>query len=211
MARKPGASTKVTKLRRQAEARLLTTTRDIAAMSRKDVQHLVHELQVHQIELEMQNDELRRAQAELAAMRDRYRDSYVDLYEFAPVGHLTLDSHSRIVEANLRASTLLGMNRNELVGRPLAQFVAPDDADTFHRHCQHVLQTGMRQTCEVRLRGGVVTPRWIYFESLVLRDEPARTTRWRTALLDTTERKRAEQELRNVRASPPSSRSSASR
>lgn len=195
MARKPGASTKVTKLRRQAEARLLTTTRDIAAMSRKDVQHLVHELQVHQIELEMQNDELRRAQAELAAMRDRYRDSYVDLYEFAPVGHLTLDSQSRIVEANLRASTLLGMNRNELVGRPLAQFVAPDDADTFHRHCQHVLQTGMRQTCEVRLRGGVVTPRWIYFESLVLRDEPARTTRWRTALLDTTERKRAEQEL----------------
>ena len=114
----------------------------------KDVQQLVHELQVHQIELEMQNDELRRTQLELEAARDRY----VDLYDFSPAGHLTLDTHGTIVEANLRAGTLLGINRKALIGQPLARFIAAEDEGTFHRHCQEVLKTGTRQTCEVHLR-----------------------------------------------------------
>ncbi len=125
MAKKPGGSTKPTGLRRQAEELLRTTKRDVAAMPVKDVQQLVHELQVHQIELEMQNDELRRTQLELETARDRY----VNLYDFSPAGHLTLDMHGTIVEANLRAGTLLGVNRNKLIGQPLARFVAAEDAE----------------------------------------------------------------------------------
>ena len=66
--------------------------------------------------------------------------------------HLTLDTHGTIVEANLRAGTLLGINRNELIGQSLARFITPSDQATFHRHCQEVLKTGVRQTCEVHLR-----------------------------------------------------------
>jgi len=181
------------KILRQAKARLRATKRDVAAMPVKDVQQLVHELQVHQIELEMQNEELRRAQMELEASRNRY----VDLYDFSPAGHLTLDTHGKIVEANLSAGALLGINRKELIGQPLARFIiARDDQDTFHRHCQDVLKTGARHICELQLRNETGTARWVYFESLAVHDEPGRITLWRTALLDITARKRVEEALR---------------
>ena len=181
------------KILRQAKARLRATKRDVAAMPVKDVQQLVHELQVHQIELEMQNEELRRAQMELEASRNRY----VDLYDFSPAGHLTLDTHGKIVEANLSAGALLGLNRKELIGQPLARFIiARDDQDTFHRHCQDVLKTGARHICELQLRNETGTSRWVYFESLAVHDVPGRITHWRTALLDITEHKRAEEALR---------------
>ena len=180
------------KIIRQAEARLRATKRDVAAMPVKDVQQLVHELQVHQIELEMQNEELRRTQVELESVRD----SYVDLYDFSPAGHLTLDTRGTIVEANLRAGTLLGINRKELIGRPLARLIARDDQDTFHRHSQDALKTGTRQICEVQLREETGAARWVYFESLAVHDEPGHSTHWRTALLDITERKRAEEVMR---------------
>jgi PAS domain S-box-containing protein len=196
MAKKPDGSTKFTGLRREAEARLRTTRRDVAAMPVKDVQQLVHELQVHQIELEMQNDELRRTQVELEVARDRY----VDLYDFSPASHLTLDTRGKIIEANLRTGTLLGINLKKLIGQSLAQFIAPGDEGTFHRHCQDVLKTGTRQTCEVHLREGTGASRWVYFESLAVHEEPGRITHWRTALLDVSDQKRAEQELRESEA-----------
>ena len=194
--KKPVESTKVAALRRQAEERLRATRRDVATMPSKEVQQLVYELQVHQIELEMQNDELRRVQEELEAARERY----VDLYDFSPDGHLTLDTHGRIVEVNLRAGTLLGVNRKELIGQSLAQFVAAKDGDTFHRHCQEVLKTGTRQTCEVHLREEIGIVRWVHFESLAVHDEPGRITHWRTSLLDISDRRLAEQELETQRA-----------
>ena len=191
MAKKPDGSTTVTGLRKQAEELLGTTRRDVAAMPVKEVQQLVHELQVHQIELEMQNEELRRTQEELEAARDRY----VDLYDFAPAGHLMLDTHGTIVEANLRAGTLLGINRKDLIGQPLARFIARSDEDTFHRHCQEVMKSGTRQTCEVQLGNKAGASRWGYLESLAIFDDEGRITQWRTALLDISARKQMEMEL----------------
>src|SRR5580765_565342 len=162
MAKKPDESTKGTALRLQAEELLRVTKRNVSAMPVKEVQQLVHELQVHQIELEMQNEELRRTQVEL----EEARDSYMDLYDFSPAGHLTWDTRGTVVEANLRAGTLLGINRKELIGRPFAPFIAWDDQGTFRRHSQDVLKTGTRQICEVRLREETGAPRWVYFESL---------------------------------------------
>jgi PAS domain S-box-containing protein len=188
MAKKPDKATKVTGLREQAEELLRATRRDVAAMSVKDVQQLVHELQVHQIELEMQNDELRRTQMELEAAHDRY----VELYDFAPAGHLTLDRSGTIVEANLRAGTLLGINRKELIGQSLALFIASDDQGTFHWHCQDALKTGMRQTCEVDLRKEAGASCCVLLASLAVSGKPGRITHLRTSLLDISDRKRAE-------------------
>ena len=140
----------------------------------------------------LQNEELRRAQMELEAARNRY----VELYDFSPAGHLTLDTHGTIMEANLRAGTLFGINRNELAGQSLATFIAAEDQDTFHRHYQDVLRTGLRQACEVQLRKATGVSHWVHFESLAVHDEPGHITHWRTALLDISDRKRAEDEVR---------------
>ena len=195
MAKKPDRSTKLTGLRTRAEALLRTTERDVAAMPVKDVQQLVHELQVHQIELDMQNEKLRQIQVELEAARDRY----MDLYDFSPVGHLTLDMRSTIVEANLRATTLLGLNRQELIGQPLVRFVAETDQATFQRHCQEVMKTGTRHTCEVQLRPRAGDSCYIYLESLAVHEESERITHWQTAFLDISDRKQAEHALRTTK------------
>src|SRR5713101_1518863 len=196
MAKKPNGSPKGAALRLQAEELLRATRRDVAAMSVKDVQQLVHELQVHQIELEMQNEELRRTQMELEAARDCYQD----LYDFSPVGHLTLDTHGTIVEANLRSGSLLGINRKELIGQPLSRFFDSDDQDSFHRHYHDVLKTGTQQSCELHLRKNVGASCWVYLESLAVHEEPGRITHWRTALLDVSDRKSAELALRENKA-----------
>jgi PAS domain S-box-containing protein len=144
----------------------------------------------------MQNEELRRGQIDLEAARDRY----TDLYDFSPVGYLTLDMQHRVVEANLTAGTLLRVTRKSLIGLPLERLIAQDHQDTFHRHCQEVLKAGTRQTCEVQLREEAGVKRWVYFESLVAHDETGRVTHWRTALLDVSDRRRAEDEVRRSEA-----------
>ncbi|HLH31365.1 MAG TPA: PAS domain-containing protein, partial [Terriglobia bacterium] len=91
-------------LRKRAEAMLRKSRTDIQKMSSADVQELVYELQIHQIELELQNEALREAQVELVESRDRLSD----LYEFAPVGYVTIDQNGKILECNLTAATMLG-------------------------------------------------------------------------------------------------------
>mgnify|MGYP001607333086 CR=1 FL=1 len=196
MAKKSDESTKVAALRRQAEEALRATRRDVAAMPAKDVQQLVHELQVHQIELDMQNEELRRTQLELEAARDRYRD----LYDFSPAGHLTLNIQGKVVEANLRAGTMLGIDRKKLIGQPLALLIASDDQDSFRRHCQDVMKTGTRQVCELHLHETSGASCCIYLESLALQEESGPLTHWRTAMLDISERKQGEQKLTSQQA-----------
>jgi PAS domain-containing protein len=89
------------------------------ALSPEKTRKMLHELQVHQIELEMQNEEMRRAQAELDAARARY----FDLYDLAPVGYCTVNDKGLILEANLTASTLLGIARGKLVKQLLTRFI----------------------------------------------------------------------------------------
>src|SRR5260221_2763508 len=120
--------------RRRTEDFLRATRQDIAHMPIEDVQLLVHELQIYQIELEMQNEELRRTQQELATARDRYNE----LYDFAPVGYVTLDQAGVIVEANLTATTLLEVERTHLLGVKLSRFVASTDQNTLYRHYQAI-------------------------------------------------------------------------
>ena len=178
-------------LRRRAKARLEELPADREVMNPQALQSLVHELQVHQIELEMQNEELRRTQQELAASRDRY----ADLYDFAPVGYLTVGEQGMIQEANLTAASLLGVERDRLLREPFFRFVVAENQDTFYHHRRRILIGGERQICELRLRKGDGTVFWAQLESRRVMSGDSCSI----ALSDITVRKRTEESLKQVR------------
>ena len=186
--------TKDTKLRTQVEMLLRATRQDIAAMPVKDVQQLVHELQVQQIQLEMQNEELRRTQVELEGARDRY----VELYDGAPTGYLTINSRGQILEANLPACTLLGVTRQHLIGTPLIAYISDGDQAEYIRHIRALLRSLNRQSCDldlIRPDGAALSVR---FESVAIHNPPGEETLVRTALIDITMHKQLEVQFRQV-------------
>jgi PAS domain S-box-containing protein len=185
-------------LRRQAEEAAALLPEDVAALSPGAMRRTLHELRVHQIELEMQNDELRLAQAHLDAARERY----FDLYNLAPVGYVSLDEQGLILEANLAAATLLGVARCALVTRRLPQFILPDDQDIYYRHLKQLLATGEPQTCELRLLSPTGTPGWVRLDATAAQapaTSPERaeggTPVCRIVLSDISTHKRDEDEL----------------
>lgn len=135
-------------LRMQAESRLADLS--LKGTSIQSAEQLLHELRVHHIELEMQNETLREAQLALEQSRDRY----VDLYEFAPVGYLTLTRDGLINEVNLTGAALLGVERNKLIRRRFATLVCTEDRDIWYQIFIHALQLNERQSCELVLQRG---------------------------------------------------------
>jgi PAS domain S-box-containing protein len=135
-------------LRDRAETALRATRRDIAGLAEQDVQRLVHELQVQEIELEMQNESLLSTHRELEKSQEQYRD----LYDFAPVGYLTVDVQGAVQQANAAAVRMLGVARARLTGRPFALFVAQEDRQLLHDHLQRAKLDPHTQTVdELRL------------------------------------------------------------
>ncbi len=177
-------------LRRRAETRLLPH-REIEALSPEGVRALVHELDVHQAELELQNEELRNVTLELETARDRFRD----LFDFAPAGYLTLEGGGEILEANLKASELLGCERAKLLGHRIQAFIDPASQDRFHLHQQVVLESGRPQACELRLATEGGWRRDVTIESVLI-DETGRRTR--LSLVDISDRVAAESALRDA-------------
>ena len=114
----------------------------------KLLHELLHELSVHKIELEMQNEALRQSQVEL----ERSRDRYVDLYDFSPVGYITLNHEGVINEINLTAAALLGVERSKLTHRRFAGYIAPADSDRWHRHFLSVLKSDQQRSCELAIQ-----------------------------------------------------------
>ncbi|MEI6315239.1 MAG: ATP-binding protein [Syntrophus sp. (in: bacteria)] len=138
-------------LRRRAESELREKAagraENVEALSPAETRKTLHDLRVHQIELEMQNEELRRAQTELETMRARY----FDLYDLAPIGYCTLSEKGLILEANLTAANLLGVSRSDLAKQPLSRFVLKEDEDIYYLKGKHLLETGEPQACELRM------------------------------------------------------------
>jgi PAS domain S-box-containing protein len=134
-------------LREHAEELLCKTRDDVRTMQTHDVQELVYELQVHKIELVMQNEALRQAQEKLESSRQKYRD----LYDQAPVGYFTLDRSGTILEANLMAARLLGCSHAELMGKKLSRFVNPGSQDAYYMHLRSALYRGVPQSVEIVL------------------------------------------------------------
>jgi len=187
-----GAPINAAELCRLAEKRVSENQMETdRSLTKEYTKKLLHELQVHQVELEMQNEELRQTQAEIEALRARY----FDLYDLAPVGYFTLNEQGLILEANLTAATLLGTARNTLVKQPLTRFILYEDQDIYCRHRKQLFETGVPQVCELRMLSANAAPIWIQMDATAVQDAEG-VPMCRTIVSDITERKRAEEAIR---------------
>ena len=155
-----------TTLRRRAEEQLRVAppaSDAVTPLLREEAQRQIHELQVHQLELDIQNEELRQAHAELEAAAEKY----ADLYDSAPVSYLTLDAMGDIREANLTAAHYLGVNRGQLIGRRFGLFVAHESRTAFKEFLHKSCADDAQAVCEVSLVIGDATPRRARLEGRV--------------------------------------------
>jgi PAS domain S-box-containing protein len=182
-------------LRQQAEESvrhgLDRSPEDSGLLAPEELRRTVHELRVHQAELEMQNEDLRQAQLELDAARARYSD----LYDLAPVGYCTLSEWGLIVEANLAAAGLLGVERDALVGQSFFTFLAKEGQDAYYLTSKRLFETGKAQAHGLRLTRGDGTTFWAHLDATVAWDED-RPPLCHVVLADISDRKQAEEELR---------------
>lgn len=150
MTKKKTSSADYALLRHQAEEHLKVTQQNNLAFSSspEEMQRIIHELSVYQIELEMQQDELLQARAEL----EESLDCYTELYDFAPLGYLTLDREGTILKVNLTGSKLLGINRSGLKGDRFGRFVATEELPIFNALLHKVFNTRDHAFCEVMLQ-----------------------------------------------------------
>ncbi|MDO8737673.1 PAS domain S-box protein, partial [Candidatus Deferrimicrobium sp.] len=180
-------------LRRRAEELLRGKPAALSVLPPEEAGRLLHELQVHQIELEMQNDELRKAQLELEASGVKY----FDLYNMAPVGYFTVSEKGLILEANLRAAQLLGVGRNRLVKQPLTRYIVQEDQDIYYLHRKRLLETGARQVSELRMCRRDDSRFWAQLETGAVQDGEDSPPVCRTMVSDITARHQTEEALAN--------------
>src|ERR1035441_7350669 len=164
MPKKPNRPREAAELRRHAEARLRKRKRSQQSAvgdpkAEADPRRLLHELQIHQVELEVQN-------AELQDTRDRMEvllEKYTDLYDFAPVGYFSVDEQGRVLEGNLTGAALLGVERSLLISRRLPRFVVPESQPTFAAFLKRVFAGAGKQVCEAALLREDAAPFWASF------------------------------------------------
>lgn len=181
-------------LRRQAEDHLRNGNGSLAGSMEeecKDPLALVHELQVHQIELEMQNEELRLTKLEA----ERAMARYSDLYDFAPIGLFTLDEQCMIKEVNLAGAALLGLGRRDLQDRLFLLFVSPSDRRSFNEFCKKAFESSSRQTSELCMVRDDGSTFYAHIDCTAAEDSLHSMRQCRIAVIDITERKIAEDML----------------
>ena len=179
-------------LRRRAEERLRERETDRPQPTSEDeVSRAIHELRVHQIELEMQNEELMRARSEA----EEIKEQYLDLYDFAPVGYFTFDILGTILSTNITGAKLIGIERGRLVGRRFQLFIDPCSRTAFSERVREIIETGAKRTFEVVLLEEGKAPVYLQIEGISAVPIEGDGRQCRAAAMDITERKRAEEEL----------------
>ncbi|QTN27176.1 PAS domain S-box protein [Rhodoferax sp. AJA081-3] len=183
-------------LRRRAEDRAYaqattSKTGDTQDVSMDAARNMLHELRVHQIELEMQNEELRQTQVDLDAARARY----FDLFDMAPVGYCTVAESGLITEANFTAATLLNLARSDLVNKPISQLITQPDQDVYYRCRKALLATGTPQECELQMRRRDGAAFWAHL-CISMAQDGAGTPVQRMVLNDISQRKQMDESLR---------------
>jgi diguanylate cyclase (GGDEF)-like protein/PAS domain S-box-containing protein len=186
-------------LRRQAEMKLGARKKKAASSPATELggRRLVHELEVHQIELEMQNEELRRVQEEL----EESRAKYFDLYDLAPVGYLLLGAQGLILEANLAAAKMLGAEKGHLVNKAVTRYIVREDQDIYYLHHKKLLETREAQVCELRMTRKGNDSFWVQMDANLVRDAASGAPLCRVGMSDITEIKQAEEESVRAKAS----------
>jgi len=178
-----------TELRKLAEARMAGKHQALDPLSREESRELIHELQTHQIELEIQNEELRRVERDLTEARDRLSD----LYDFAPVGYVTISEKGLISEANLTLCSLLGVNRGKLQTQRFTTWILKEDQDLFYNHRQTILQSRKPQSTELRMRKADGSIFWAQIDGAVAQIDDEVCQSLRIAVSDISERMHADE------------------
>lgn len=181
--RKQASIAAAAELRRRAEERLRTET---PTLPEGDPRRILHELQVHQIQLEMQNAELRDARSQLETLVERF----TDLYDFAPIGYFSLDATARIQEVNLTGAALLRVERYRLLRRQFSMFVAPANRSAFGDFLRNVLNEDGKKTCEIALEIGTGEPVWVDLQGTRTAPTPDKEPLCRLAVSNITALKR---------------------
>lgn len=176
-------------LRKKAEGRLRKAGSAGKPLPKDNVLDLIHELEVHQVELEMQNEELRRSQSEL----EQSRKKYFDLYDLAPVGYVSLDRDTRIQEINLTGADLLGASRGQLKGRRFALLVDPGQFPDFQRFCRQIFETGRREDMVLRLSPAIKPGATVLLSGVAIQDAQGDLKSCQIAVTDISARLAAEQ------------------
>lgn len=153
----------------------------------EETQRFIHEFEVHQIELEMQNEELRQMRDEM----EKSLNEYTDIYDFAPVGYLTFNNDGVICSANLFISTLLGVDRSCLTGKQFANLIDPVSRPTFENFIATVFTEHKMQTCELELLNHSGCARFVQVEAM----STASRTECRAAVIDITKRREMEEQI----------------
>jgi len=176
-------------LRQKAEDELVIRKSSIINDEANNLK-LVHELQVHQIELEMQNDELTKAREHAETTMEKY----TDLYDFAPSGYLTLSEEGEITDLNFLAATMLGKDRIQLKSSRFGLFIAPESLDIFNEFFNNIYRFREKQSCELLLKSSSDTPCYIHVDALVSES----TSACLITLIDISELKKTEVELQKA-------------
>ena len=194
MKKNVGDPKKYAELRKNAEKKLKKKPADRQKLQVRNPSEVIHELEVHQIELEMQNEELRRTQVQLEESRSRYSD----LYDFAPIGYFVFDSNGLILEVNLSGATLLGVERSYLVKKPFFSYISRDERNLFYLHRKKSLETKTKQTCEIRLVRKDGRQLYALLDTVAIENSKDNSIHFRTTVTDITEGKDAEEKLENL-------------
>ncbi len=177
------------KLHKKAEEIFLTENQ--VKTQSKEVAELIHNLRVHQIELEIQNEELRKAQVKLEDSRRKY----FELYNFVSDGYFTLDKNGLILEVNLAGASLLGVERSRLIDTSFIKYIDPEYRNEFHLHCMKVMETAEKQTIEIKLLKYDKSSFYVSLDTLNVLDTNNEFKEFRISVRDITDIKKAAKEL----------------
>ena len=179
---------KLSKLRIEAEARLKRLSEISGNPTTEEIKSVVHELSVYQIELEMQNEELRKSQHQL----EESRNKYTDLFEFAPLGYFILDRNGLILNCNLTGCGLLGTERSRLIGKPFSVFVSSGDITTFRKYLHKIFSSEKLEYYELLLKRKHKHDFTARLDTIVMKDEHNEFSQCRMAIKDISKEKKAD-------------------